>query len=60
VQEWQNRGFSSHFANDEITACGYRALTFAKSTTIVIAELTVMSGQGSSQDELVLGVKWFG
>jgi hypothetical protein len=43
-------GFSNCLASDEITTRGYRALTFAKSTTIMIDELTVMSGLGSSQD----------
>jgi hypothetical protein len=33
---------------DEITTHGYRALTFAKCTTILIAELAVTSGMGSS------------
>jgi hypothetical protein len=33
---------------DEITTHGYRALTFAKCTTIMIAELVVTSGLGSS------------
>jgi hypothetical protein len=41
--------FSSRLASDEITTRGYRALTFAKYTTIIIAELTVMSGLGSSR-----------
>jgi hypothetical protein len=40
--------FSSHLASDEITTRGYRAVTFAKSTTIMIAELTAMSNLGSS------------
>jgi hypothetical protein len=42
--------FSSHPCNDEITMRGYRALTFAKCTTIVIAELTVTSCLESSLD----------
>jgi hypothetical protein len=54
------RRFSSHLASDEITNRGYKALTFAKSMTIMIAELTVMSGLGSSRDYMVLGVQWFG
>jgi hypothetical protein len=33
---------------DEITMCGYRALTFVKYMTIMIAELVVSSGLGSS------------
>jgi hypothetical protein len=35
---------------DDISTHGYRALTFAKCTTIVIAALTVTSGLGSSFD----------
>jgi hypothetical protein len=42
--------FSSRLASDEITMRGYRALTFAKCTTIMIVERTVMSGLESSQD----------
>jgi hypothetical protein len=42
--------FSSRLASDEITTRGYRALTFVKCTTIMIAELTVTSGLGSSLD----------
>jgi hypothetical protein len=44
------RRFSSHPYNDEIISCGYRALTFAKCTTIMIVELMVTSGLGSSLD----------
>jgi hypothetical protein len=33
---------------DKITNRGYRALSFAKCTTIMIAELAVTSGLGSS------------
>jgi hypothetical protein len=44
------RRVSSRLASDEITTCGYRELTFAKCTTIMIAELTVTSGLGSSLD----------
>jgi hypothetical protein len=33
---------------DEITMRGYMALTFAKCTTITIAELAVTSGLGST------------
>jgi hypothetical protein len=40
--------FSSRLASNEITTRGYRALTFAKCTTIMIAELAVISGLGSS------------
>jgi hypothetical protein len=42
------RGFSSRLASDEITICGYRVLTFAKCTTIMIVVLMVISGLGSS------------
>jgi hypothetical protein len=42
--------FSSRLASDEITTRGYRALTFAKCTTMMIVKLTVTSGLGSSQD----------
>jgi hypothetical protein len=35
---------------DEITMGGYKVLTFAKCTTIMIAELAVTSGLGSSFD----------
>jgi hypothetical protein len=44
------RGFPSCLASDEITTRGYWVLTFAKSTTIMIAVLTVISGLGSSFD----------
>jgi hypothetical protein len=43
-----NRRFSSHSASDEITMRGYMTLTFEKCTTIMIAELAVTSGLGSS------------
>jgi hypothetical protein len=39
--------FSSHLVSEEITTCGYSALTLAKCTTIMIAELTIMGGLGS-------------
>jgi hypothetical protein len=42
--------FSTCLAGDEITTHGCRALIFIKSTTIMIAELTVKSGLGSSRD----------
>jgi hypothetical protein len=42
------RRFSSRSASDEITTRGYRALTFAKCTTIMIVVLAVTSGLGSS------------
>jgi hypothetical protein len=41
---------SSHLTSDKITTHEYRALTFVKNTTIMIAELTVMSGLGSYRD----------
>jgi hypothetical protein len=43
-------GFSSRLASDEITTRGYRVLTFTNCTTIMIAELAVTSGLGSSFD----------
>jgi hypothetical protein len=44
------RRFSSRLACDEISTRGYRALTFAKCTTIMVVVLMVTSGRGSSQD----------
>jgi hypothetical protein len=44
------RRFSSHLASDEITTHGYMALNFAKCSTIMITEVTVTSGLGSSLD----------
>jgi hypothetical protein len=44
------RRFSSRPISDEITTNGYRVLTFVKCTTIIIAELAVTSGLGSSLD----------
>jgi hypothetical protein len=44
------RRFSSHLARDKITTRGYRALTFAKCTTIMTVVLTVTSAMGSSRD----------
>jgi hypothetical protein len=43
-------GFYSRLASDEITTRGYRVLNFAKCTTIMIAELAVTSGLGTSFD----------
>jgi hypothetical protein len=43
-------GFYSRLASDGITAHGYRVLTSAKSTTIMIVMLAVTSGLGSSFD----------
>jgi hypothetical protein len=40
--------FSSRLASDEITTRGYTVLTIAKCITIMIVELTIMSGLGSS------------
>jgi nitrate/nitrite transporter NarK len=39
--------------SDKITMRRYMVLTFTKYTTIMIAELMVMSGLGSSQDIMV-------
>jgi hypothetical protein len=47
------RGFSSRSRSDEITMCGYRALTFVKCTTIMIAKLAVTNGLGPSLDYMV-------
>jgi hypothetical protein len=44
------KGVSSRLASNEITTRGYKALTFAKCTTIRIAELVVTCGLGSSLD----------
>jgi hypothetical protein len=46
--------------HDEITMCGYRALTFAKYRTIMIAELAVPSGLGSSLEQRVWVWNGFG
>jgi hypothetical protein len=43
-------GFYSCLASDEITTRGYRILTFAKCTTVMIAMLTVISDLRSSFD----------
>jgi hypothetical protein len=43
-------GFYSRLASDKITTRGYRVLTFAKCTAIMIAELAVTSGMGLSFD----------
>jgi hypothetical protein len=48
-KEWQKRVFSRPISN-EITMHGYMVLTFAKCTTIMIAELVVTSGLESSLD----------
>jgi hypothetical protein len=44
------RKFSSRSTSDEITTHEYRALTFAKCTTVMTAMLTVTSSLGSSRD----------
>jgi hypothetical protein len=44
------RRFSSRLAIDEITTRGYRVLTSTECTTIMIVELAVTSGLGSSFD----------
>jgi hypothetical protein len=41
---------SSRLRSNEITTRGYSVLTFAKCTTIMIVELAVTSGLGSSFD----------
>jgi hypothetical protein len=43
-------GFYSRLASDEITTREYKVLTFPKCTTIMIVELAVTSGLGSSFD----------
>jgi hypothetical protein len=43
-------GFYSRLASDEITTHGYKVLTSAEYTTIMIVELAVTSGLGSSFD----------
>jgi hypothetical protein len=43
-------GFYSRLASDEITTRGYRVLTSVECTTIMIAELAVTDGLGSSFD----------
>jgi hypothetical protein len=43
-------GFYSRLASDEIITRGYMVLTSAECTTIMIAELVVTSGLGSSFD----------
>jgi hypothetical protein len=50
VKNGKNEVFYSRLASDEITTRGYRVLTFAKCTTIMIADLAVTSGLGSSSD----------
>jgi hypothetical protein len=50
----QKGGFSSRSTSDEITTRGYRVLTFAKCTTIMVAVLAVTSGR----DPLL--TRWYG
>jgi hypothetical protein len=51
--------FSIRLASHEITTHEYRALIFAKCATIIIAELAVTSGLGSSLDWMVgFGMVW--
>jgi hypothetical protein len=49
-KEWQKGGFYSLLASDEITTPGYRVLTSVECTTIMIDELAITSGLGSSFD----------
>jgi hypothetical protein len=44
---------------DEITTRGYRVLTFAKCTTIMIVKLASTSGLGSSLESMVMVMEWF-
>jgi hypothetical protein len=44
------RRFSSRLISDDITTCGYRVLTSTECTTIMIADIAVTSGLGSSFD----------
>jgi hypothetical protein len=45
---------------DEITTRGYRVLTFAKCTTIMIVKLAGTSGLGSSLESMVMEWFWYG
>jgi hypothetical protein len=47
------RRLCSRLVGDEIITFGYKALTFAKCTIIMIVDPTVMSGLGSSRDYMV-------
>jgi hypothetical protein len=44
------RRFSNRPCSDEITTSGYRALTFAKYTTVMIDVLIVTSSPGPTRD----------
>jgi hypothetical protein len=46
-------GFSSRLASAEINTRGYKALTFAKCTTVITVVLMVTSSLGSSFDYMV-------
>jgi hypothetical protein len=54
------RKFSSPLASNEITTRGYRALTFAKCTTVMTAMLSVTSSLGSRIVGFGCGMVWFG
>jgi hypothetical protein len=55
-----NGRVSSHPISDEITMRGYRVLTSAECTPIMIAELTVISGLGSSFEQMIwMGMGWY-
>jgi hypothetical protein len=45
---------------DEVTTHGYRVLTFAKCTTIMIVKLAGTSGLGSSLESMVMEWFWYG
>jgi hypothetical protein len=49
-KEWQKGGFYSRLASVEITTRGYRVLTSVECTPVMIVELAVTSGLGSSFD----------
>jgi hypothetical protein len=53
----RKRRLSSRLASDEITTRGYMALTFTKYIAIMITELVITSGLGSSLDYMGLGVE---
>jgi hypothetical protein len=55
------RRFSSCLASDEISTRGYRALIFAKCTTVIATMLMVTSGLRFSFDQMIwFGWKWNG
>jgi hypothetical protein len=51
--------FSSCLINDEITMRGYMTLSFVKCKTIMIDELTVMSGHGTVRSIVTLFLSYF-